>query len=161
MSTLTAKTAFLLAIATFWRPASDLARISYSSIKFNNEKTEVMFSAIDVKEGAQKSMRLVELTEKYCCPVYTLRKYLNLTNDDETRKTSDQLFISLENHAPLTGERISKLVRQLMDALGIGREFKAHSTRSTSTSTALLAGLPMQWILARANWSTAATFQML
>ena len=118
-----------------------------------------MFSAINVKEGAQKSMRLVELTEKYCCPVYTLRKYLNLTRDDEARKTSDQLFISLENHAPLTGERISKLVRQLMDALGIGREFKAHSTRSTSTSTALLAGLPMQWILARANWSTAATFQ--
>ena len=140
-STLSAKTAFLLAISTFWRPASDLARISYSSIKFNDLKTEVMFSAIDVKEGVQKSMRLVEFKEKYCCPVYTLRKYLHRTRDDEARTTADQLFISMETHSPLSGERISKLVRQLMSTLGIGEEFKAHSTRSTSTSTALLAGL--------------------
>jgi integrase-like protein len=157
-ATLTAKTAFLLAITTFWRPASDLSRIAYSSIKFNSEKTEVMFSAIDVKEGAQKSTRLVGFNEKACCPVYTLRKYLHWTKDDEARKNSDRLFISLETHTPLTGERISKLVRQLMDNLGIGGEFKAHSTRATATSTALLTGLPMQWILTKANWSTAATF---
>ena len=118
-----------------------------------------MLAAYDVKEADKKSARFGKFTEEECCPLVTSKKYMHMTRDAEARKTSNQLFVSIDELTPLFGERISKLVRGMMDTLGIGKEFRPHSTKATSFSTALLAGLPMQWIIERANWSTAFTFR--
>ena len=158
LTALTAKTAFLLAIVTFWRPASDLSRISYSSIRFSTNDSEVMLTAYDTKEADKKTVRIIAFRERACCPVYTLRRYMRRTENAPARKEADKLFVSRDGQAPLTGERISKLVRMLMSDLGIGEAFKAHSTRSTAPST-LLENIPLQWILERANWGSASTFQ--
>jgi hypothetical protein len=159
MTTLTAKTAFLLAIVTFWRPASDMARISFASITFNNTGEEVTLTAIDVKEACQKSTRILKFEDPECCPVITLKKYLNATRHGKIRETSDALFISLDGKKPIKGERISKLIRGLMGALGVDKKYRPHSIRATAPSTALLESMPMQWILGKANWATAETFQ--
>lgn len=159
MMTLTAKTAFLLTIVTFWRPASDMARISFASITFNNTEEEVTLTAIDVKEAWQKSTRILKFEDPECCPVITLKKYLDATRNWKIRETSDALFISLNGKKPIKGERISKLIRGLMSALGIDKKYRPHSIRATAPSTALLEGMPIQWILGKANWATAETFQ--
>ena len=117
MTTLTAKTAFLLAIVTFWRPASDLAKISFASIKFNSTKDEVTLYAIDVKETHQKFTRITKFEDAERCPVITLKKYLHATREAKVRETSDALFISLDGTKSVKGERISKLIRGLMDVL--------------------------------------------
>ena len=110
MMTPTAKTAFSLTIVTFWRSASDMARISFASITFNNAEEEVTLTAIDVKEACQKSTRILKFEDPECCPVITLKKYLNTTRNEKIRETSDALLIPLDEKRPIKGERISKLI---------------------------------------------------
>jgi hypothetical protein len=74
------KTAFLLAIASCWRPASDLERISFRSIRFT--ENAVSFSAHNVKEAASKSVRIVAFSDCRVCPVRTLQDYIEATAID-------------------------------------------------------------------------------
>jgi integrase-like protein len=158
LAKLTSKTAFLLAIVTFWRPGSDLARISHSSIKFDRSGKEVTLYAIDVKEAYQKHVRIVAFEDEGCCPVVTLKKYLHATKDMEARKLSDALFLTRDGRDPLKAERISKLLKIFMEIIGINEKFTPHSTRATAPSSMLLESMPIPWIMARANWGSATTF---
>ena len=93
------------------------------------------------------------------CPVVTLKKYLHATKEMEGRKSSDALFLTLDGKNPLKAERISKMLRILMGALGINEKYRPHSTRATAPSTAILDSMPIPWILARANWKSASTLE--
>ena len=158
---LSTKTAFLIAITTFWRPASDLARISYKSIQFTSNAVE--FMAHDVKEHGSKSARIVAFSKNpKVCPVQALKVYLNTTHDAPARKDSEKLFIATNGLHAVTDETISTWITTLIPELGIdASSYTSHSTRATSASTALIEGLPLHAILSRANWGTAATQKIL
>ena len=92
ISFLARKPAFLIASAMFWRPASDLAWISYKSIRFT--KDSVMLTAHDVKASRSKSTRIVTFSNHKICPAQTLREYLDRTRNEPAKDGSDSIYFS-------------------------------------------------------------------
>lgn len=48
-----------------------------------------------------------------------------------------------------------------MSCAGVKKQFTAHSTRSASTSKAILSGIPLATIVKTAGWANAKTFEKL
>ena len=147
-----ARTLFLLAIATFWRPGSDMQKISRKSVLFKG-KEEVTFTAIDVKEGGNKTTTLLAYKEDWrVCPVYWLNFYMKLTQGDRAAIEDDALFTSHDGYTALSADTLRKIIREFMTQLQIPTKYTAHSTRAVSSSTYLMNGMPLQ------DWSSASTF---
>ena len=77
----------------------------------------------------------------------------------EARNESDHLFLTMEGENGLGGEWLSKYVRSRMSRMSIDVRVEAHSTRAVSYSMALMEGFHVNYILKRANWTTATIFQ--
>ena len=84
-----------------------------------------------------------------------LRKYITMTPQQK-----EQLLLSYINpHKPVVTCTIARWLKMIMAKSGIDVSvYKAHSTRSASTSKAKTQGVTTEEILHRANWSKAATF---
>ena len=72
-----------------------------------------------------------------------------------------QLLLSFVNpHKPVVSSTISGWVKNILKKAGINiSTFKAHSTRSASTSKADLSGAPIQEILKQGCWSIKSTWK--
>ena len=93
--------------------------------------------------------------------VSCLRVYLQQTKD--WRTTGDkksQLFLSfIDEHKTLAVATLAGWLKTTMAEAGIDTSiFKAHSTRSASTSKARALGLAVEHIVKQGNWSKAQTF---
>jgi site-specific recombinase XerD len=161
-SDLSHKTAFLLAGKGIMR-SSDLARISFSSIRFNN--TQVTFMVKQPKESnISEPHRLVQLActlPRSSCAVCTLRIYLARTNehrDDICNR--DHLFLSYDgSFTPVSSQRLAKWIVNVLQRAGIDTSiFKAHSVRSASATQLINQGVTVDQVMRQAHWRSRSVF---
>ena len=95
------------------------------------------------------------------CVVATIKEYLHRTQGWRTENKKSQFFLSVINpHREVACSTISGWIKKLMTDVGINTDiFKAHSTRSASSTKASLAGLSLPDILKRGSWSNKSTWQ--
>ena len=108
------------------------------------------------------SITLVAYEEESLNVISCLRIYLSRTTEWRTTEAQkSQLLLGMvKPHNPVTTSTVSRWLRELMNEAGIDTEvFKAHSVRGASTSKVANAGLSVQQILEKANWSNARTFR--
>ena len=94
-------------------------------------------------------------------PVECYRAYLHCTQHLRTqnKQASQLLLSSVKPHGPIATHTISNWLKQMLEKAGIDtKEYKGHSFRAAATSKANKAGLPIQDIIDKANWSRANTF---
>lgn len=86
------------------------------------------------------------------CPVYTLRKYVKLT--EMLRSNESKLFVSYAKpHKRVCSQTISRWLVNVLEIAGIDTKiFHAHSYRHASTSKAAVAGVNIDTIFSRAGW---------
>lgn len=95
------------------------------------------------------------------CVVKTLDEYIDRTKGWRSTKDFSQLLLSTTApHKPVVSSTISGWLKKLLARAGIDTSvFKAHSTRSASSSKANLGGAPITEILKRGSWSSESTWQ--
>jgi hypothetical protein len=92
------------------------------------------------------------------CPVSALLAYVERFALKRPANC-DALFVTVSTpHVPASPDTIGRWVSDYMVSLGI-TGYTAHSTRAASSSSAFARGVPIEKILASANWSSAETFQ--
>lgn len=94
------------------------------------------------------------------CVVTTLHKYIDMTQNMVGLSRDKKLFVSFARpHKAVSKDTIARWIRTVMGLAGIDTaKFKAHSTRSASTSAALRHKVPIDTVLKTAGWSNAGTF---
>ena len=92
------------------------------------------------------------------CPVVLIFTYLAVTA--ELRRESSLLFISIRPpHQPVSSRTLARWCETTLLMAGINCSvFSAHSTRSASTSMALLKGMSLADINKAAGWTNSETF---
>ena len=96
-------------------------------------------------------------TQNKLCVVATLDCYLERTS--KFRKSNQLLLCYAKPHGPAAKATISRWVKEIMKAAGVNVEvFKPHSTRSTATPAAKVAGVPIVEIFKTAGWRTSSVF---
>lgn len=97
------------------------------------------------------------LSDPRICVIKCRKQYVRRTA--ELRGSEQQLLISYKvPHKAIGSQTLSRWLRSLLTKAGISVDYTGHSTRSASTSQAANAGVPMELILAAADWSSATVF---
>ena len=80
---------------------------------------------------------------------------------DYTMRTEDQnLLVSYTTpHRAIGSQTVSRWIRTVLLTADINSQYTSHSTRSAATSTAADNGVPIEDILAAADWSSETTFE--
>ena len=93
--------------------------------------------------------------------VAAISEYIRRTKD--LRGAETQLFVSYQKpYGPVSKSTVARWIRDVLhrgnsNAVDTSR-FGAHSTRSASTSAAVVKGTPMDTVLKAAGWSGGSTF---
>lgn len=149
------KTAILIALASFWRPKSDLARIEEADVIL--EERTMYLGSTKPKEGNYKDVLIHKFEENAICPIESVKLYLSITKD--MREKTKNLFITLKKpYRNASADTIGRWISEILEKAGLNG-IKPHALRSASTSNANKGGIALDEILKRANWSTAATFK--
>ena len=149
------KAVTLLALATFWRPRSDLARIQLQDVSFSNEKVRIICTKPKEGDFKETSISYYE-AEPEICPVKTLKIYLERTG--ERREKTKALFITHKKpYRDATADTLARWISSILKETGINA--RPHSTRGVAASNALHAGMPIESVLEKANWKSANTFK--
>ena len=153
---LSSKTSILLALATFWRPRSDLARIEFKNVIFKEIYFKV--TASQPKEGDFKTTTVYKCSDQDICPYVCLKKYIERTAETRQGSNSSKLFIvtSKQTH-DASGDTIARWIKQIFHRANINAN--VHSTRSVASTLAKEMGIAQEEILARANWKSERTFK--
>ena len=95
------------------------------------------------------------------CVVKTLDEYISQAEGQRSGDECSQLLQSFVNpHKPVVSSNISDWLKNILKKEEIDiSTFKAHSTRSASTSKADLSGAPIEEILKQGCWSNKSTWQ--
>ena len=108
------------------------------------------------------SLKLSQFTEDGWLDVTkAVRSYVKHTKHWRgTDQGKTQLYLAtIEPHKPVATCSVARWLKLMIGAAGIDTEiYKAHSTRSASTSKANTQGLLVDQIVGQANWSRAQTF---
>lgn len=92
------------------------------------------------------------------CVVATLNEYVRRTAT--LRGSENKLLISTQKpHKGVHKSTVSRWVKTAMLRAGVETQFTAHSTRSASTSKAIMRGVPLSTIVKTAGWANAKTFE--
>ena len=96
------------------------------------------------------------------CVYSAVKEYIHRTRPlrQQSKQKLTRLFLSFgKPHHAVVSSTIARWLKTVMAAAGIDiSQFKAHSTRSASTSTAARLGVSTAQILLTADWSSASTF---
>ena len=92
------------------------------------------------------------------CVIRYLREYLRRTKDIRGQERFLLICYRKPYHRA-SSQTISRWIKLTMRSAGVNTEFKAHSTRAASTSTAKRMDVPLKDILAQAGWAKENTFQ--
>lgn len=161
LSKLSHKTAVLLALASLLR-VSELASINFQSVTFSS--SGVNFTLLKPRKaqhsGPLQSIFIPSLREPGCCPVETIKAYVDATAPHRNHSNINSLFVSCNKpHRNITSNTVSGWIRSSLAAAGIDTSvFSAHSTRGASASKALAAGISIDAILKTGNWARESTF---
>lgn len=92
------------------------------------------------------------------CPVNCLESYLSRTAT--VRGQCMQVPLTTQTpHQAAFRDTVANWIKRVLNRAGIDTAmFRAHSTRGSSTSKALAAGVPIADILSVADWSSDTTF---
>jgi integrase len=166
----TRMTYVLLTLATMWRPKDDMMKIRWGDVMIVGEgKNRVMtVRAVDTKtKREQRAIPIKAMEEETTCPVAWMVKY-KLEMQEEVKRAEgpeitakDQLFrITRRPFGPATGDTLRRWMREAMEMAKIDTTvYKPHSARSATTTAARLGGMPMDTIMAYANWQSKTTFE--
>ena len=92
------------------------------------------------------------------CPVRNTVEYIKATHN--LRKTCRKLIISFHNHTEVTTQTVRRYVVDTLEEAGINVQvFRAHSTRSASSSYNQTKGVPLKDIISAGGWKNSNTFQ--
>src|SRR5262249_13928609 len=125
---LSQRCSLLLALATSWRPRSDLARISFSRSTFSRTGCHlVVLQSTESKRFKEIVLRTYN-SNAMICPVELLTNYVFQTSS--LRKGDhDHLFISTSApHGPASPDSIGRWIVDFLETIGVSG-FSAHSTR--------------------------------
>lgn len=157
---LSLKLAALLALTSSAR-AHELVKLDLDFVSIKNDSWEFTLAEHTKVSRPGHSPRRIYLpaypNNPKICVVRTLQEYRSRT---ETKRTSSRLLISyVRPFKPISSQSVSRWLRKAMQLAGIACHFTSHSTRSASTSAAAHAGVPLETILAAADWSSSETFK--
>ena len=95
------------------------------------------------------------------CVVSTFNAYIERTSSWREDPNKGLLFLSyISPHKSVESSSISRWIKEVLEKAGIDtKTFKAHSTRSASTSKASSLGLSEKEILDRGIWSGKTSWQ--
>ena len=158
---LTLRTTVLLAILSGQR----VQTLSYLSLKDMHLQDDcVQFYIGKLLKQSRPGHHLsnisfVKYDDKRLCIINHLNLYLDKTRELRA-SDNDALLISYQKpHASVTSETISRWIKRFLMISGVDiNVFSAHSTRSSSTSAAAMAGCPIDEILRQVGWHRASTF---
>ena len=161
---LTLKTSMLLAITTACR-GSELQKLNPMFISWQGNEMGITIDKVTKtsrpnKPHVQITLKQYPLDTKLDV-VGAVQTYLERTEELRTsvRQKSHLLLSFTKPHNPVAPCSIGRWLKTIMEMAGVDTSvFKAHSTRSASTSKAKAQGLSVEQIVNRAHWSTAATF---
>ncbi|KAK3101242.1 hypothetical protein FSP39_002051 [Pinctada imbricata] len=161
LKNLTLKLTMLLALTAAKR-CSELARLDCRFMNFTRNE-----SVTFVLPGLSKSKKLnVSVTfhsfpsDRLLCAVDCLNEYLVRTEQFRLSDDSDPLLLSfIKPHNSIKPCTVARWLRMVMKDAGIDTSiFKAHSTRSASSSKVHNMGVSTADIMKTANWSCQSTF---
>lgn len=116
------------------------------------------------QHGFKKSFHAGFPENPNLCVVNCLREYEKRTKGFRTQvgsSKSNRLLLSyIRPHKPITSDTLSRWVVEFLKNAGVDTSvFKAHSTRSATSSAAIRNNCSLKDILALADWTTDSTFK--
>ena len=87
----------------------------------------------------------------------SLKQYVNRTA--RLRKDQHLLVSFTSPHSAVGSQTVSRWIRTVLSNAGIDAQYTGHSTRAAATSMAADSGVPLEDIIAAADWSSATTFK--
>lgn len=91
------------------------------------------------------------------CIVHIFQVYLDRTK--ELRQNTNKLLIQTQKpHGPVSRDTVARWIKTCLTKAGVKSTFRAHSTRTATTSAAKLKGVPLEEIMRSAGWTNAQTF---
>jgi hypothetical protein len=156
---LTIKTAFLLASSAIMR-SSDLARISFSSISFQDSSAS--FTVIGPKEASLlEPNRLVKIactSPSSSCAACSLKRYIERTRPQRAF-VHDRLFLSLSKNSAASSQTIARWLTSVLALAGVDTSlYKAHSVRSAAATLQLKQGQTVEQVMKLGHWKSRSTF---
>ena len=158
------KTMFLVAIATFWRPSSDVGRIQAEDVRVTHDSESgnpigVAIMVRDPKDARYKVSHLGFTRDPEMDPARTLLLFKKKTEGFRFDLPSDHgLWLTyLDNPGdkqPMKERTVSTTLKRMLRDAGIDvTRHKTHSLRSASSSAAAQLGVSSGWIKSHGHWS--------
>ena len=91
------------------------------------------------------------------CVIESLKQYVNRTA--RICKAQYLLVSYTSPHSAIGSQAVSRWIRTVLSNAGIDAQYTGHSTRAAATSMAADSGVPLEDIIAAADWSSATTFE--
>lgn len=89
------------------------------------------------------------------CPACLLLRLKQAVDSLPLAATHDHLFTAADG-SPLSTQRLSKIITELISSAGLSSVFKSHSLRNASNQTLIVLGVPFPDINVRAAWHSRA-----
>jgi integrase len=137
------------------RRVSELAALSLNSVQRSSERWVFYLeyrNKTRISGPPQSVLYEAHDKEPLLCPLRTICDYLARTKD--WRSDNDNSLIrSYTTKHSVTPSTVARWIRAILEDAGIDVSFRAHSTRSASTSKAFSNGAAMIDIFKAASWS--------
>ncbi|OBZ90511.1 hypothetical protein A0J61_01461 [Choanephora cucurbitarum] len=145
-------------------PRSDMGALQYRDVKFkvdgNYEVKGVTLLARNPKEIDSKQSKLGAIREEKVCPVRTLWRFVDKTQEFRRGLKEDHTLFSTylsssdKEKGPVSAKTIGNWVKEALKEAGINTEiYKAHSLRAAASTEAVLKGATFQEVKIHGNWS--------
>ena len=162
---LTHKLAALLALTSPER-SSDLKLLDLRFMRILPEGVEFKLPGLTKTSSEVSSVFFAKYVDcDDLCVLRCLQCYILRTSSTfrplPDPETPSQLLISYHRpHGPVKSCSIARWIKSVLDSAGIDKGiFKAHSTRSASTTKARSKGVPLDKVVKMADWSGTSTFK--
>ena len=163
LKALSRKLAMLLAL-TAPKRSSELQLLDTRFMRLHPEGVEFQLPGLTKTSSEISSVFFAKFEQDHnLCVLRCLQAYLEKTRVFRpilAPAQPNQLLISYRRpHAPVKSCTIARWIKSVLGKAGIDTNiFKAHSTRSASTSRALSGGVSLEEVLKMADWSGPSTF---
>ena len=144
---MTLKTTILLALTSSAR-AHELAALHLDYVSQKENGWEFVIPKHVKNSGPNHPARKIYLPSlpehQNICVIESLKQYVNRTARIRKYQRS---------------QTVSRWIRTVLSNAGIDAQYTGHSTRAAATSMAADSGVPLEDIIAAADWSSATTFE--
>ena len=153
----------VLMVLSYVSRASSLQHLHIKFMARNDMSHKFYFHKLHKSWGKDKAPPTVSYQaytqDSDLCVAKTLDEYISRTGGWRSGEECFQLLLSLVNpHKSVVSSTITGWLRNVLEKPGIDvGTFRAHSTRSASTSEADLSGSPIEENLKRGCWSNKST----